>query len=64
MPEITGKKVCCFCNAELPADHWSSCAPWPVNNDKDARCCQECDDAIVTPARVYLLKKERKKTNA
>jgi hypothetical protein len=40
-----------------------SCNAWPVN---EGRCCQECDDDIVIPARMMMMyrnriKEERKK---
>lgn len=41
---------CCFCN-ELVL--WlKSHNPWPASKKEDARCCEECNSALVIPARL------------
>lgn len=40
---------CCFCGKEIKEPHTNN--PWPVNQEEDARCCNECNINIVIPAR-------------
>ncbi len=49
---------CCFCGQEFKG--WGN-NPEPLNHDENARCCDECDGALVIPARIYLLTKSRSK---
>ena len=34
--------------------------PWPVKPNKAGRCCDECDNQVVTPARLRLFQESRK----
>ncbi len=40
---------CCFCNRPVVRGGNN---PWPANKDDDARCCDDCDNSVVTPARL------------
>ena len=40
---------CCLCGGQY---RLLGCNPWPVNKERNARCCHECDGAIVFPARL------------
>ena len=42
-------KVCCICGKKFYG--WGN-DPWPVNEDKDATCCDECDRSVVLEARL------------
>ena len=41
--------ICCICGKEVHG--WGN-DPWPINNDKDAQCCDECDMNVVVPERL------------
>lgn len=43
---------CCFCGKKIRKDHSNN--PSPVNQDPEARCCCDCNQNIVIPARIYL----------
>ena len=51
------KKICCICGKEF--EGWGN-NPYPVVKDEDARCCDECNDEVVIPARIIelVLRKE------
>lgn len=53
-------KKCCICGKEFVG--WGN-NPWPVNNDDDAVCCDDCNLLYVIPARMQNLysKKEKEK---
>ena len=48
------KQKCCICGKEF--EGWGNNL-WPVNNDPDARCCDECNYNVVIPERIKGLKK-------
>lgn len=33
--------------------------PWPVATDEEDRCCDECNERYVIPARLMLMAKRR-----
>ena len=41
--------TCCICG-QVCMDFGNN--PWPVNNDKEARCCDRCNKEVVIPARI------------
>ena len=45
---------CCICGKEFVG--WGN-NPYPVNNDPDARCCDDCNMNSVIPARIAVLKR-------
>lgn len=51
---------CCICNKEIPP-----VGDWDKGNDAwpaaDGRCCNECDMAVVVPARIQLAIWQRRK---
>ena len=57
------KKYCCFCGVEIINN---GCNPDPASNIEDDRCCFECDQKIVIPARQYIyeLIRQRKEETA
>ena len=49
---------CCICGKTFTG--WGN-NPWPVVKDEDARCCDECNDLKVVPARLeQMFSKESK----
>ena len=50
---------CSICQLPIPArGTWTKGnSAWPVN---DGRCCYDCDDNIVIPARINLIKRDEK----
>ena len=50
--------ICCVCGKEYT--HWGN-NPWPLKNDlgedfgENDRCCDECNDFKVIPARIERL---------
>lgn len=53
---------CCLCGKEIK-DFGNN--PWPLNNNDDDRCCDECNSEKVIPARIASLSysKARKENN-
>lgn len=51
---------CCFCGYEMGG---MGNNPAPVNEKPGARCCDECNNAYVIPARFleYLTRREEKR---
>ena len=60
--------MCCICGKPLYNGHhrelsldakitYMGNSPWPVNEDSDARCCDECNMTVVVPARIKNMKK-------
>ena len=49
--------VCCICNKVF--DDWGN-DPAPIVMDEDAKCCNECDMAVVLPARLKALQTQIK----
>ena len=47
------KYVCCICGKEFVRFGNN---PWPVNNDPEERCCDECNMTVVIPQRIKNLK--------
>lgn len=43
------ENVCCICGKRFTG--WGN-NPWPVVEDENARCCDECNDTEVIPARL------------
>ena len=53
------ERVCCICGKKFIG--WGN-NPWPVDMHPDHMCCDECNGAVVVPARLELmLKKEEEK---
>ena len=44
--------ICCICGKEY-VGYGNN--PWPVNNDPEARCCEECNFTVVIPERIKNL---------
>lgn len=40
---------CCICGKEI---NGYGNNPWPINNDVEARCCDDCNWSVVIPARI------------
>ena len=40
---------CCICGKEIEGYGNN---PWPVNQEEDARCCDDCNWSVVIPARI------------
>lgn len=51
------KHICCVCGCEFEGYGNN---PYPLVNDEEARCCDECDDAVVIPARIEALNEDKK----
>ena len=60
--------MCCICGKPLYNGHHCELSlddkitymgnnPWPVNEDSEARCCDECNMTVVIPARIKNMKK-------
>ena len=48
------KQKCCICGKEF--EGWGN-NPWPVNEDDNARCCDECNYNVVIPEHIKGLRK-------
>lgn len=51
------KHICCICGEEFEGFGNN---PYPVNKEKDTRCCDTCNDTVVIPARIEALDKDKK----
>ena len=40
---------CCICGKEIEGFGNN---PWPINNDVEAKCCDDCNWGVVIPARI------------
>ena len=49
--------VCCICGKECE-NKWGN-NPYPVVNEEEARCCNECNEKVVVPARIISLIKNK-----
>ena len=49
-------RICCICGQEFTGYGNN---PYPVNSDEDARCCDDCNDTVVIPARLGELTNRR-----
>ena len=47
---------CCLCGAEMEA--WQSNNPWPLVDDENSRCCHDCNEHQVLPARLKMMRKQ------
>lgn len=49
---------CCLCGKEIETKNNYSYGnnPSPVCTIENARCCDKCNDSIVTPFRILLMK--------
>lgn len=50
------KHICCICGEEFEGFGNN---PYPVDKEEGARCCDECNDEVVIPARINDLKEEK-----
>ena len=50
------KYTCCICGKEVSG--WGN-NPWPINNDPDKKCCEECNMTKVIPARIIQMKNKK-----
>lgn len=55
--DLKGYK-CCVCGAKI-LDYGNN--PYPVVDDEDARCCDQCNMEYVIPARIAMIIQEREK---
>lgn len=53
------EKICCICGEKFTG--WGN-NPWPVVEDEDARCCNDCNDTVVLAARTRNMAKRREET--
>lgn len=53
------KKVCCICGKEFVG--WGN-NPWPIVDEEDARCCDNCNTMYVVPARIKAFIQKTKPT--
>lgn len=49
---------CCLCGKEI-TDFGNN--PWPLRNDVDDRCCDDCNMEKVIPARLAQMRSNGKK---
>ncbi len=49
--------ICCICGKEYT--HWGN-NPWPVSENVNDRCCDDCNFSVVLAARLGLMNKEKK----
>lgn len=52
-----GEFVCCICGQKFMG--WGN-NPWPVVDNEDARCCDDCNSGTVIPARLAQMYANRK----
>lgn len=50
--------VCCICGKKFTG--WGN-NPWPVVDDENARCCDECNGTDVVPARLAMMYRKEEK---
>lgn len=48
---MTDKLICCLCGKECEDKYGNNPEPLMENNDNN-RCCNECNDSKVIPARI------------
>ncbi len=48
-------KVCCLCHEEFEG-HGNN--PWPVMEEENEICCDECNWKVVVPARMNMIERE------
>ena len=46
------KILCCFCGEIIPETESNN--PAPADNTPGARCCLDCNDTIVIPAKILI----------
>lgn len=51
---------CCICGKEFEGYGNN---PWPINNDPEERCCDECNMKVVIPERIKNLKCNNKEVD-
>ncbi len=51
------KLICCICGKEIKDDVFGN-NPYPIKNE--GVCCQQCNLNKVIPARIGLIKEQRK----
>ena len=52
---------CCICSRTFEGYGNN---PWPVVNDPEARCCDQCNDEKVIPARILQIMENRRGTES
>lgn len=58
--ETVTTKTCCICGQEFTG--WGN-NPWPVVNDPESRCCDDCNYFYILPARIRNVQTERSQSN-
>lgn len=53
MEEENKNPICCFCGNHCEDEFGNN--PYPANNEEDARCCNDCNETVVIPARINAL---------
>lgn len=48
---------CCICDKEIN-NPWGN-SPWPIVDDPEAKCCDDCNFEKVLPARIAMMNKNR-----
>lgn len=54
------ENVCCICGERFTGYGNN---PWPIVKDENARCCDECNDTEVIPARLAQMFRGKEKDN-
>ena len=54
------KYRCCLCGKEF--EGWGN-NPWPLALNEEERCCDECNDTKVIPARLRLMVERKNARN-
>ena len=57
MADIKETGTCCLCGKEY--SHFGN-NPWPLTDKEDDRCCDECNDTKVIPARISRIANKNK----
>ena len=48
--------VCCFCGKTF--NDWGN-NPYPACKDENARCCDDCNNEVVLPARILAMSRNK-----
>ena len=48
--------VCCFCGKTF--NDWGN-NPYPACEDENARCCDDCNNEVVLPARILAMSRNK-----
>ena len=51
--------ICCLCGKKV-TDSWGN-NPWPLSNNPNERCCDDCNAKLVIPARLAIIADNRRR---